>query len=125
MKEDISTEEDIKALIDMFYEKVKANDVIGYIFNDVAQLDWEVHMPKIYKFWESILLGKPGFQGDVMGVHVRLNKKERLTARHFDKWIELFTSTVNEMFEGRVASEAINRASIIRRTMEYNIANAK
>lgn len=125
MKRDISTEKDVESFIDSFYEKVKADDTIGYIFNEVAQLDWEEHMPKIYRFWASILLGKPGFQGDVMGVHMRLNEKERITSDHFDRWIALFTETVNEMFEGNVASEAINRANIIRHTMEYNLSNSK
>lgn len=122
--EDIRTEEDVKYFIDTFYKKVKADAIIGYIFNEVAELNWEEHMPKIYKFWNSILLGKPGFQGDVMGVHIRLNKKEKLTSEHFDRWIALFTETVNELYKGNIASEAINRANTIRRTMEYTLANA-
>ncbi|MCB0495590.1 MAG: group III truncated hemoglobin [Cyclobacteriaceae bacterium] len=122
---DITSEEDVKLFIDAFYEKVKADAKIGYIFNEVADLNWEEHMPKIYRFWESILLGKPGFQGDVMGVHIRLNKKEKLTSDHFDKWIALFTETVREMYDGSVANEAINRANIIRRTMEYNILQSR
>lgn len=125
MSRDISSEADVKLFINAFYEKVKADETIGFIFNEVAQLNWEEHMPKIYQFWESILLGKPGFQGDVMGVHIRLNKKERLTSTHFDRWIQLFTETVNEMYLGNVASEAISRANTIRRTMEYTIANTK
>lgn len=122
---DIKTGEDVKLFIDAFYEKVKADDTIGYIFNEIADLNWEEHMPKIYRFWESILLGKPGFQGDVMGVHIRLNKKEKLTSTHFDRWIALFTETVNEMYKGTVATEAVNRANTIRRTMEYNLSNAR
>ena len=40
MKKDITTSEDIRTLIDAFYNKVKVDEVIGYIFNDIAQVDW-------------------------------------------------------------------------------------
>lgn len=125
MSKDIAAESDVKLFIDAFYEKVKADATIGYIFNDIAEIEWEAHMPKIYLFWESILLGKPGFQGDVMGVHIRLNKKEKLTAQHFDRWINLFTETVSKMYTGNVANEAISRANTIRRTMEHILTNSQ
>ncbi len=118
---DIENEQDIKLFLDAFYEKVKVDDTIAYLFNDVANLDWDAHMPKIYGFWEGILLGKPGFNGDMMGMHIRLHQKEKLTTEHFDRWIALFTETVNEMYAGIKADEAINRANMIRRTIEYNI----
>ncbi len=122
---DIENEQDIKLFLDAFYEKVKVDDTIAYIFNEVANLNWDGHMPKIYAFWESILLGKSGFSGDVMGVHIRLHQKEKLTKEHFDRWVELFTETVIEMYEGPKATEAISRANNIRRTMEYNIHNSR
>ncbi len=118
---DIETEQDIKLFLDAFYEKVKVDDTIAYLFNEVANLDWEAHMPKIYAFWEGVLLGKPGFAGDVMGAHIRLNQLAPLTTAHFDRWIALFTETVHQMHQGPKAEEAINRANMIRRTMEYNI----
>jgi len=124
MKSDIKDEKDVKLFLDAFYEKVKSDETIAFIFTEVANLDWDDHMPKIYMFWESILLGKPGFNGDVMGAHIRLNKKVKLTTQHFDRWIKLFNETVNEMYEGSVANEALNRANIIRRTIEYNVSQA-
>jgi hemoglobin len=122
---DIENEKDIKLFLDAFYEKVKVDEVISYLFNDVAKLNWDEHMPKIYAFWESILLGKASFSGDVMGAHIRLHQKEKLTTTHFDRWIQLFEETLNEMYEGAVATEAINRARTIRRTMEFNILNSR
>jgi len=121
---DIENEQDVKLFLDAFYEKVKVDETIAYIFNEVANLNWDDHMPKIYAFWEAILLGKQGFNGDVMGMHIRLHQKENLTAEHFDKWIELFSETVKEMYEGTKANEAINRANIIRSTIEFNIQRA-
>ena len=121
---DIENEQDVKLFLDAFYEKVKVDETIGYIFNDVANLNWDDHMPKIYAFWEALLLGKPGFGGDVMGMHIRLNQKEKLTTEHFDRWIKLFSETVTSMYAGTKVNEALNRANIIRSTIEFNIQRA-
>lgn len=122
---DIENAQDVKMFLDAFYKKVKVDDTIGYIFNDVASINWDDHMPKIYAFWESILMGKPGFSGDIMGVHRLLDQKERLTKNHFDQWIRLFEETLHEMYAGAVVNEAINRAKTIRRTMEFNLINLR
>lgn len=51
MKKDIENRNDVQLLIDSFYEKVKADKVIGYIFNDIAKVDWGKHLPVMYDFW--------------------------------------------------------------------------
>ncbi len=38
---DIATEGDIKRLVDCFYQKVKTDELLSPIFNDLAQVDWE------------------------------------------------------------------------------------
>lgn len=55
MKKDISTPQDVKTLVDAFYNDVKSDPVIGYIFTDVAKVDWDEHLPRMYKFWEFAL----------------------------------------------------------------------
>ena len=51
----MKTVNDIKLLVNSFYDKVKADTVIGYIFNDIAKVDWEKHLPVMYDFWENVL----------------------------------------------------------------------
>ena len=41
MKKDITSREAIELLVNSFYDKVKQDDVIGFIFTDVAQVNWE------------------------------------------------------------------------------------
>ncbi|HJW29025.1 MAG TPA: group III truncated hemoglobin, partial [Saprospiraceae bacterium] len=106
MNPDIETTEDIKLLIDTFYSKVRNDDVIGYIFNDIAQVDWEKHLPKMYAFWGFLLLGQDSYQGNPLEPHRRLNEKVKLTEAHFDRWLLLFHETVEELFQGKVAEEA-------------------
>ncbi|HEY3387873.1 MAG TPA: group III truncated hemoglobin [Saprospiraceae bacterium] len=122
MKKDITSSEDIKTLVDSFYEKVKADEVIGFIFNDVAQVDWPKHLPRMYAFWEFLLLGKDTYQGNPMEVHRKLHSIIPLTEAHFTRWLQLFHKTVDENFEGLVAEDAKNRSSLIVMTWKPKFA---
>ncbi len=116
MKPDITSEDDIKNLVDTFYAKVKRDDVIGYIFTDVVDVDWEHHLPKMYAFWQFLLLGQDTYRGNPMEAHRRVHQREPLTEAHFDRWLRLFQETVDELFEGMVAEEAKNRSRLIALT---------
>ncbi len=113
---DITTEEDIKSLINSFYSRVRQDDVIGYIFNDVANIDWDHHLPRIYAFWEFLLLGKDTYRGNPFEAHKKLNEKVKLKQGHFDRWVLLFTQSVDAQFEGLNAEEAKNKAKLIAMT---------
>ncbi|MCC7466044.1 MAG: group III truncated hemoglobin [Saprospiraceae bacterium] len=114
---DIQTSADIRLLIDTFYEKVKADEVIGYIFNDIAQVDWAHHLPIMYAFWEFLLLDTPdAYRGNPIQKHLDLHQKVRLKAEHFYRWLLLFQSTVDELFQGSSADNAKFRAYAISET---------
>lgn len=113
MQPDIATREDIQLLINTFYEKVKADPVIGYIFNDIARVDWPKHLPVMYDFWEFLLLNGKNYGGNPIQKHFDLHDKHPLTAEHFDRWLALFLGTADELFSGPVADEAKNRAAAI------------
>lgn len=113
---DIENTEDIKLLIDTFYGKVRTDDVIGYIFNDIAKVDWPQHLPKMYSFWEFLLLGKDTYQGNPIEPHRKLSQQVRLKEEHFDRWVKLFHATVDELFAGKNAEEAKNRSMLIAMT---------
>lgn len=110
---DITTAEDIKILVDNFYTKIKQDDIIGFIFTDVATVDWEHHLPKMYSFWQSILLSIEGYKGNPMQKHLQLNNKIQLNSTHFDRWTLLFEQTIDENFSGTCAEEAKLRAKSI------------
>lgn len=116
MKHDIETSEDVKNLIDTFYGKVRKDEVIGYIFNDIAHVDWPAHLPKMYAFWEFLLLGKDSYLGNPLEAHRRLNEKVKLKEEHFDQWLKLFHQTIDELFRGKNAEEAKHRSQLIALT---------
>ena len=113
---DIENIDDVRILIDSFYAKVKNDDLIAFIFNDVAQVDWPKHLPKMYAFWEFLLLGGESYQGNPMEPHRVLHQKVELKKEFFDRWVELFKQTVDENFQGIRAEEAKNKANLIAMT---------
>ncbi len=121
MKNDIQNRSDIELLVNTFYEKVRENKMLGYIFNDVAKINWESHLPKMYSFWASILLGEHSFSGNPMQKHIALSKITEMTDKEFSEWLYLFIETVDELFVGEKANEAKLRAGNIARLMLHNI----
>lgn len=121
MKDDIKNRADIERLVNTFYDKVKQDDVIGFIFNDVAEVNWDKHLPVMYDFWENIIFLTNQYIGNPMSVHIRLNEQVRFTKEHFHRWIQLFTGTVDELFEGRKANLAKEKAAGIAAIMETKI----
>lgn len=121
MKQDIVARGDIEKLVNSFYDKVKKDNTIGYIFNDIAKVDWPHHLPIMYDFWEMVLFGKGPYKGDPMTKHIQLNKKISLESTHFDRWKELFYETIDEHFAGNKAEEAKLRATNIASLMLYRV----
>lgn len=103
---DIETRDDCEALVRAFYERALADPVIGFLFTDVAKLDLEAHVPKITDFWETVLLGGLSYRGGVFGPHARLHEKAGLRPGHFQRWLALWTETVDATFAGERAELA-------------------
>lgn len=121
MKKDIENRKDIELLIKTFYNKVKTDTTIGYIFNDIAKVNWEKHLPVMFDFWENVLFYTGGYEGNPMIIHQRLNRAMPLTKSHFSRWEELFTQTVDELFDGTNAVQAKHRALSISTVMQLKI----
>ena len=121
---DLIASADVVRLVDSFYDAVRQDEMLGPIFNDVAQVDWAVHLPRMYAFWESVLFGAPGFNGNPMAVHRELAGRRQLTGREFDRWLQLFHASVDAAFTGPRADEAKRRATRIAQVMQHYIAGA-
>ena len=118
---DIQSRKDIELLINSFYEKVKKDDTIGFIFNDIAHINWEQHLPIMYDFWETLLLDASSYSKNAMEVHYTLNRKIPLEEKHFQRWLQLFFETVNELFIGNIAAMAKTKAKSIAGLMQYKM----
>ncbi|OJW82370.1 MAG: hypothetical protein BGO69_17440 [Bacteroidetes bacterium 46-16] len=125
MKKDIKNRDDIVLLVDSFYDKVKADDSIGYIFHNIIGADWSQHLPIMYQFWETILLNKPGYSGNPVKKHIEVDRKEPLEEAHYERWLELWRETTNELFEGENADEIKNRAYLMMNLIKMKVEWAR
>jgi hemoglobin len=122
-KKDITDRSDIEKMVNLFYEKVKQDDLIGYIFNDIVKIDWNKHLPVMYDFWEGVIFFTGGYTGNPMIAHRKLNLVVSLTPEHFKRWLALFQQTLDENFAGEKAELARQRAISIAMVMQLKIAN--
>ena len=118
---DIQNREDIKLLVDSFYQKIIQDDLIGHFFNGVIEIDWDKHYPLLYDFWETTLLGNIKYKGNPMLKHIELSRKHPIRPEHFERWLAHWKSTVEKNFVGTKADEAIQRATLIGELMKHKI----
>jgi hemoglobin len=120
MKRDIENRADIDDLMARFYAKAMADNAIGYLFTDVAKLDLDQHLPVIGDFWETLLFGAGKYQKygrNPLQIHGELHRKSPLFFEHFERWLEIFESCVDESFAGTRADFIKQRARMIANRM--------
>lgn len=103
---DLHAVEEIEEMVRRFYADVAQDDLLGPVFNDVAQVDWAAHIPKLVQFWQRILLSQPGYQGNPLAEHERIHAITTFTADHFNRWLDLFHDTVDDGWAGPNAEQA-------------------
>jgi hemoglobin len=111
---DIATEQDIRVLVDSFYELVAKDDLLGPIFNEIARVDWEHHLPTMYTFWSTMLFRSMSYKGRPWPKHAPLPVRKE----HFERWVSLFCQTVDARFSGAKANEAKSIALSIADTFQ-------
>src|SRR5688572_25852145 len=114
INKDILVREDIELLVNQFYYKVKSDNFFQTVFDHV---DWSFHLPIMYNFWSSMLLGDQTYKGNPLVKHMPLP----IEPKHFSRWLELFHETVNENFNGEKADEAKMRARSIADIFQYKM----
>ncbi len=114
MRNDILTRSDIELLVNKFYDTVKQDTLLAPVF---SRVDWPHHLPIMYNFWSSMLLGDQSYQGSPFQKHAHL----AIDASHFNRWLELFTQTVDENFVGFKAEEVKSRAQNIAGIFQHKM----
>lgn len=119
--EDIQTRDDIERLVTTFYQRAFADELLGRIFTEVAQMDLEAHLPTMCDFWETVLFRAGTYRGNAFRPHARINSLEPLTLTHFEQWLALWASTVNDLFDGSTADLAKQQAAQIATAIERRL----
>ncbi len=118
---DIRDRDDILVLVRTFYEIAFQDPLIGRIFTDVARMDLDHHLPIMGDFWESVLFQAGGYHRNALALHSAVNAKHPLTAEHFDRWLLLWNTTVDDLHEGPVADAAKQQAERIGLSMQRRL----
>ncbi|UII30482.1 group III truncated hemoglobin [Fulvivirga ulvae] len=118
-QKEIQSREEIKQMVDSFYAKVNEDELLAPVFNDFAGVNWEKHLPVMYDFWSTVLLGEMSYKGNPFLKHIPLP----VDRKHFDRWLNLFLETIDEHFTGNIAEEAKHRARSIAGIFQHKLAS--
>ena len=123
--DDISSRKDVEHVVKEFYSSLLTDDVVGHIFQQIIGANLEHHLETINQFWCSVLLNEQSYKGNVMLKHIALNQQIKLEEAHFDRWLALWESTVNQAHQGKIADEAIHRANLMKELMLFKIRKSE
>ncbi|CAM5502265.1 Group 3 truncated hemoglobin ctb OS=Afipia felis OX=1035 GN=ctb PE=4 SV=1 [Afipia felis] len=109
----------IARVVDEFYTRVRSDELLGPIFN-TRIADWGPHLRQMKAFWSSVALMSGEYHGQPMRKHLPLP----VDAEHFDRWLQLFQETVNDLCTPNGAEHFMERARRIAESLELGIAGA-
>jgi hemoglobin len=114
-REDLCTEQEITTLVHEFYARVRADNILGPIF-DAHISDWPHHLAIMVRFWSSVLLGSGTYSGTPMPKHVAL---PGLEPHMFNRWLDLFHETTETLPNRPFAERAEDAALRIARSLWF------
>lgn len=120
-KRDIANREDLRLIVQTFYEHAFEDAQIGYFFTEVAHMDLAAHIPVLTDFWESLLFRTQNYSGNVMQKHLDLHAKAAMEPADFARWMELFLKVIDDLFAGPRADELKHRAKNIAIAIERRL----
>ena len=112
----------IELLVNSFYDTVRADNTLGFIFEKIAGVNWKTHLPKMYSFWETVLFRTGGYKGNPLAAHAKLAPLTEMGKDQFDRWLQLFEATVDTHFAGENA-EHIKRCAADMANVIYSKIN--
>ena len=115
------TEAMIRQLVDAFYTKVRADAVLGPVFEAKID-DWDQHLAKLTDFWSSIVLMSGRYKGRPMPVHAAIPE---ISGEHFARWLQLFGETATAVCPPQAADLFNDRARRIAQSLKAGIALAR
>lgn len=120
-KKDITTTNDIKLIVNTFYDKIRKDKLLASFFAETVKTNWDQHLSIMYKFWGNVVFYSGGYNGNPMKQHLALHEKRNLRKTHFKRWLQLFKTSVDELFSGENAENIKQRAENISTVMQIKI----
>lgn len=112
------TEQDIERLIPEFYRRVRADPVLGGIFDSVID-DWPDHLRKLQNFWHSIMFTSGRYNGQPMVAHIR--HADHMTSQHFNRWLDIWQGATDELLDAESAAALQTKAARIAESLQLGV----
>jgi hemoglobin len=111
MKKQIETRADLAFLVKAFYTKIRADKEIGFYFNTMIK-NWDEHLEKLTDFWETNLFAVKKYKGNPHAVHDEVDDHfdGKITSNEFGIWLNYWSQTLDEHFEGENVDTLKRRA---------------
>jgi hemoglobin len=110
---DLDSRTEIYGLVVHFYREIVFDPILAPVFEDVAETDWAVHIPRLTSYWCRVLLGEPGYDGALLAAHDHVHRLQAFEPVHFDRWYELWVTSIDERWVGPNAERAKRHAAKI------------
>ena len=121
---DLDSRPRIELFVDLFYQRLLADEQLSPLFLDVARVDLEQHLPQIKDYWCKLPLGESGYRRHTMQIHRQLHGRRSLTTADFQRWLGHFHATLDENFQGPYTEKARRIAIAIAANMEKGLPPA-
>ena len=116
------TEERLSELVDLFYGRVRKDDLIGPVFNRAID-DWPEHLERLQAFWSSVMLTSGRYKGRPLPAHVKHGDSIRQAS--FDRWLELWREATEDVLPPAAAAAMQEKAGRIAESLSMGIAFAR
>jgi hemoglobin len=120
-KPDLDNAAAISSLVELFYTRVLTDPLLAPLFTQVARIDPDAHLPTIKAFWRKMLLGDPAYARNMVARHGAVHARVAFEARHFDRWLALFTHTLEHNFAGPYTERARTLATRMAANLQRNL----
>ena len=113
------TEASIADLVDTFYTRIRADALLGPVFEaKIAPDSWPRHLATMKRFWSSVMLSSGAYSGNPVGVHRGVPGLERPMFAH---WLALFGRTAADLFDPGPAAALAEKAGRIAFSLELAV----
>lgn len=98
----------LSTLVDRFYDKVRADPLLGPVFDPLVD-DWDAHKVLMTSFWSTLALRTGHYRGNPLARHQPLP----IGVAHFQRWLALWHETAGEVLDEESAALMIGYAERI------------
>jgi len=117
------TKENLHKMVVQFYTKVIKDEVVGSFFieklgSDLQSEKWVAHLETLTDFWAAVPLQDFTYKGNPFAPHAQI---QGISAQAFQRWLELFSQTLDAIYVEEIANSFKNRSQVIAGNFMRNL----